>query len=139
MAPTAPTNPPAPPDPSDDRVRDPWGLRRPPAIARVARWLIAGEIAYAAAFFTVAGWSLATGFDLHWSIDLVLVIGPQAAFGLASWLIIRRRLRQAAAADFQACIHCVYDLRGGPETGICPECGQPYERSRARLRWLQAR
>ncbi len=32
-----------------------------------------------------------------------------------------------ALADI--CVECGYDLRGAPSTGVCPECGTPFERA----------
>jgi hypothetical protein len=36
---------------------------------------------------------------------------------------------------FHVCTHCGYHLRGLPETGTCPECGQPFDTKSVRNEW----
>ena len=74
-----------------------------------------------------------------------------AALGLAVWIAVtwwrkRRLAHKLAAIDYQACPHCLYDLRGtfttppatlhDPLATVrCPECGWPSDVTRTALLW----
>lgn len=62
----------------------------------------------------------------------VFMAGPTSA--LLANQAIRRSMRRAKAADYRLCPGCAYDLRDLGESGACPECGLPFQRSAVRAR-----
>lgn len=59
-----------------------------------------------------------------------------AIIGIATGL--RRIRRRVVAAEGRLCIHCVHDLRGLAEQGVCPECGRAFDVTADRRRWVRA-
>ena len=47
----------------------------------------------------------------------------------------RRFCRRLAAADYEICFHCGYDLRGLPDHHRCPECGGEYLKAKVVEDW----
>jgi hypothetical protein len=73
---------------------------------------------------------------LDWFILAVLAAGiGSVAFG--RWQA-KRLLDHLAACDWRCCYYCKFDLRGLPDSGKCPECGEPYAIEDVRRRWKDA-
>jgi hypothetical protein len=47
----------------------------------------------------------------------------------------RRFKRELLAADYRVCCFCGYDLRGSPDFGKCPECGEWFDVAVVRTEW----
>ena len=66
------------------------------------------------------------------------IVWAAVACVLVAYLLAKRALRRAAAADHLLCPDCTYDLRTLGEMGTCPECGRAYEHAAVRAQWLGA-
>ena len=45
----------------------------------------------------------------------------------SAWLLFEFRVREEQIRPlYPECAHCRYDLKGLPDTGLCPECGERY-------------
>ncbi|MGD2111713.1 MAG: hypothetical protein PVI86_20240 [Phycisphaerae bacterium] len=72
----------------------------------------------------IVGWQSTTLGRVAAGVLLALAV-------LALWQGIRTRTTENLHAIRKlegACIHCGYDLEGN-ESGVCPECGQPTDKS----------
>ncbi|MCE9618340.1 MAG: hypothetical protein K8R92_00325 [Planctomycetes bacterium] len=56
----------------------------------------------------------------------------------AVWKGLRRIKRAYAAADGRICTGCLHDVSGLGESGLCPECGRPFEIAEDWRSWKQA-
>lgn len=59
---------------------------------------------------------------------LLAVIVP--AWAILGWR--RDRIRGPIRVAHDRCLNCQYHLAGLPTHGTCPECGHPYDSSKAR-------
>lgn len=56
-----------------------------------------------------------------------LLLAPNAVTIIAVWRGLRRVRSAVGAASGHACTSCLYDLTGLGDTGLCPECGRPFD------------
>ncbi|MEO1130025.1 MAG: hypothetical protein AAFX05_10035 [Planctomycetota bacterium] len=114
--------------------RSTWALHR-----NRVRWLVYGTLAYLGIWVLLVLY----GWMHHWAsfaMRMFAFIGTPAGVVYAlGWVAMWRldvRLRQKAAdADWRLCCCCGYDLRGAPDAGTCPECGEAFSLSALRERW----
>ena len=66
-----------------------------------------------------------------------LVLVP-TVYRLHTIWVERRRLRELTTCDWRRCLYCFFDLRGLPEHGTCPECGERYIIREVREEWKDA-
>jgi predicted RNA-binding Zn-ribbon protein involved in translation (DUF1610 family) len=62
------------------------------------------------------------------ALNFVLVYGGPR-------VVNRRLAKEVAAAQFQVCTTCSYQLTGLPENHVCPSCGTPYSLGAIRAVW----
>lgn len=114
----------------------------PPAVRRLVWWMVLPLVstilgAASLALPSVRAWMGKGGIMFAVGIPLVCFV-PMfiAIIGMA---VAQRRIRaKVIAADGRVCIHCVHDLRGLPDQGLCPECGRPVNAVTDRPRWKRA-
>jgi predicted RNA-binding Zn-ribbon protein involved in translation (DUF1610 family) len=107
---------------------DPNPVAVPPYVVRMPRW----------AWISIIGFPIGVILGIGLQSVLATIIPIVLAPTLAVLTIAVRSSRvmlAADAADYQLCTSCSYDMRAGPPIGVCPECGQPYNRDIARLEW----
>lgn len=87
-------------------------------------------------FAIVAHW---TRRELIGLFQMVLfwIIGLLVCWGVSTALA-RGRQRAFERAGGRLCTHCRYDLRGLGDTGLCPECGKPFDIARDAEAWARA-
>lgn len=51
---------------------------------------------------------------------------------------LRRIRARLVAAEGRLCIHCMHELRGLADQGVCPECGRAFDLQADRRRWVRA-
>ena len=94
-------------------------------------------------FPTLAALFAQTAFHPNWlkygQLPFWLVFGstmivPQL-WAAARVIPIRRAVRECRG---RVCTNCLYDLRGQPDDGQCPECGQRYLMLTVLAQWKKA-
>lgn len=71
-----------------------------------------------------------------WLEYSLIVVGVVASAGYPlSRYHMRRRYRALADRDWRVCRWCRFDLRGLPDKGKCPECGEDYSIDEVRQWW----
>ena len=66
---------------------------------------------------------------LAFAIIFVMIFGV--------WHGLRRIKRAVHATSGRACTHCVYNLNGLGDAGVCPECGRPFDITLDRRSWAR--
>ena len=91
--------------------------------------------------FVPIGFIALDAFALNDRVPNVLfpaIVWAAVACVVVAYLLSKRALRRAAAADHLLCPECTYDLRTLDEAGACPECGRAYEHEAVRAQWAEA-
>ncbi|HYD00567.1 MAG TPA: hypothetical protein VEB22_05020 [Phycisphaerales bacterium] len=76
-------------------------------------------------------WVYATGFG----VPLFVAVACLAIQRLA----LRSRRRRLRSHEYMLCPGCEYPLPVGAASGLCPECGRPFERGEVITTWKNAR
>jgi hypothetical protein len=70
----------------------------------------------------------------EWPFPAVGILG--ALLSLAKWMSDIYRIRRLLRTHGRfLCLNCHYALQGLPDTGVCSECDQPYDRPTTERRW----
>lgn len=111
-----------------------------PTLKPFSPWLLAGDVAAFAGVIVIPICCfelIRAQFPIGVDLDVVNILVLFPPLTLFAWLGHRKkmRLRRARQLSWLACERCMYDLGSLDESGVCPECGRPYERERVRARW----
>lgn len=115
----------------------------PPVIRRFRWWFLVppgvAVVAHIAVF--LPGLLEGSGrFPIWWQWGLpVLTFVPLIITTAWMFVTLRRITRAVRASGFHACTHCVHDLRGLGQTGLCPECGKAFDIEADRKSWARAK
>ena len=106
---------------------------------KLERWAIPSGIGTAVALVGIAllieqvsGGALGGAVDGAMAISMAVALGVTLLMYFTGW---RRRRRKLVECDLRQCLHCMHDLRGHPEIGTCPECGNAYDIVAVRMAW----
>lgn len=114
----------------------------PPAVRRLVWWFAVPTVAtvFAGSLFafpTVRSLMAKGGMWSGIALPLVFMLPVFVAI-MGNAIGLRRIRRRLVAAEGRLCIHCVHDLRGLAEQGVCPECGRAFDVMADRRRWVRA-
>lgn len=78
--------------------------------------------------------------SLWWSIAIPFVFVVPHMVAVVAIARGQRRIKRAVlAANGRACTHCVHDLSGLGDAGICPECGRGFDTAADQKRWARVK
>jgi predicted RNA-binding Zn-ribbon protein involved in translation (DUF1610 family) len=79
-------------------------------------------------------------FDTNYMSRLAFAVISLVGIAGAVWLgIIRSRIStRVRECDGAVCVGCGHDVRGLPESGVCPECGKVVDLEECRREWKKA-
>lgn len=123
--------------------RKPPDATIPPAIRRLQWWFVLGPVVWlggAVLLFVPSIRSAMPAPNFWWGVGTPLVI--LAPHGIAMFFVVRglRRVKLAVRACHGcACTHCVHDLTGLGDHGICPECGQGFDIAAGLRSWARVK
>lgn len=90
----------------------------------------------------LVGWPLVmrllNGLFSWWDVAAIVLIAGIVASRVFDAGRAKRTRDMLAACDYRCCLSCKFDLRGLPESGKCPECGEQYEIEDVRKWWKDA-
>lgn len=72
-------------------------------------------------------------FSTHWLMPTTLIVLLWIVF--SSRIATRSFIAKLRASNSLLCTSCAYDLRGSPEEGHCPECGEYFSHSETVRTW----
>lgn len=116
----------------------PMPRRRVPRTPTLARVLLIVWWLVLAACMVILGWSLwATGQAGQPGLKLTVMVVAMLNWLLLVWRTkrLQRLDRKVKGANGAVCLNCHYELAGGEGTGVCPECGEPYDMAVVRELW----
>jgi hypothetical protein len=114
----------------------------PPALRQYELWIavvfVMPALGAVAAPFVM--WRVSPWISPLWALPAIPIVIATTTAGTI-WYTRRHKTRMkraVVAASGNACIGCVYDLRGMGETGACPECGRSFDIAVNQRSWQQA-
>ena len=110
----------------------------PPVLWRTSRWcLVLACLCVAGAFGTLLLRGTAFPKRQPWPRYAIMAFGfaPVLVIYPVGYLVQRRALREWHRTNGRLCARCGYDLTALADTGICPECGNPYDLEQDAALW----